>query len=289
MQLPIAQDVTTLQKMLIAASAQGKRISFVPTMGALHAGHASLIESARQFGDVVVVSIFVNPKQFGKNEDFSKYPRMLDADVQKVAAAGGAIVYAPTEQDMYPQGFSSSISVGHLGQILEGAHRPGHFDGVATVVAKLLLRILPQAALFGEKDYQQLCVIRKLVRELDMPINIVGMPTIRESDGLAMSSRNMYLSKEERALAPKIYETLMRISKYVTGSGGGDVKTVIAKEMDYLKAAGFKVDYVELRKAHTLEPMETLDGEGRLLVAAWLGNTRLIDNVDPRRMAGSGT
>ncbi|MFO0389843.1 MAG: pantoate--beta-alanine ligase [Alphaproteobacteria bacterium] len=279
MQLPIAQDVTTLQKMLIAASAQGKRISFVPTMGALHAGHASLIESARQFGDVVVVSIFVNPKQFGKNEDFSKYPRMLDADVQKVAAAGGAIVYAPTEQDMYPQGFSSSISVGHLGQILEGAHRPGHFDGVATVVAKLLLRILPQAALFGEKDYQQLCVIRKLVRELDMPINIVGMPTIRESDGLAMSSRNMYLSKEERALAPKIYETLMRISQYVTGSGGGDVKTVIAKEMDYLKAAGFKVDYVELRKAHTLEPMETLDGEGRLLVAAWLGNTRLIDNI----------
>jgi pantoate--beta-alanine ligase len=279
MQLPIAQDVTTLQKMLIAAAAAGKRISFVPTMGALHAGHASLIEAASQFGDVVVVSIFVNPTQFGKNEDFSKYPRMLDADVQKVAAAGGAIIYAPTEQDIYPQGFSSSISVGHLGQILEGAHRPGHFDGVATVVAKLLLRILPQAALFGEKDYQQLCVIRKLVRELDMPINIVGMPTIRESDGLAMSSRNMYLSKEERALAPKIYETLMRISQYVTGSGGGDVKTVIAKEIDYLNASGFKVDYVELRKAHTLEPMETLDGEGRLLVAAWLGNTRLIDNI----------
>lgn len=277
MQLPIAQDVTTLQKMLIAASAQGKRIALVPTMGALHAGHASLIEAARQFGDLVVVSIFVNPTQFGKNEDFSKYPRMLDADVQKVAAAGGAIVYAPTEQDMYPQGFSSSISVGHLGKILEGAHRPGHFEGVATVVAKLLLRVLPAAALFGEKDYQQLCVIRKLVRDMDIPINIVGMPTIREADGLAMSSRNMYLGKEERALAPKIYETLTKIAGAIANSV--QVKAALAEGITYLQTAGFKVDYLELRKAHTLEPMETLDGECRLLVAAWLGNTRLIDNI----------
>ncbi len=277
MQLPIAQDVTTLQKMLIAASAQGKRIALVPTMGALHAGHASLIEAARQFGDMVVVSIFVNPTQFGKNEDFSKYPRMLDADVQKVAAAGGAIVYAPTGQDMYPEGFSTSISVGHLGQVLEGAHRPGHFDGVATVVAKLLLRILPAAALFGEKDYQQLCVIRKLVRDMDIPINIVGMPTIREADGLAMSSRNMYLSKEERAVAPKIYEVLTKTSEAL--ANGKDAKAVLAEGAGALQAYGFKVDYLELRRAHTLEPVETLHGECRLLVAAWLGNTRLIDNI----------
>ncbi len=277
MQLPIAQDVTTLQKMLIAASAQGKRIALVPTMGALHAGHASLIEAARQYGDMVVVSIFVNPTQFGKNEDFSKYPRMLDADVQKVAAAGGAIIYAPTEQDMYPQGFSTRINVGHLGQILDGAHRPGHFEGVATVVAKLLLRILPAAALFGEKDYQQLCVIRKVVMDMDIPINIVGMPTIREADGLAMSSRNMYLSKEERAIAPRIYETLLKIADGI--SQGKDVKPALAEGINALQAAGFKVDYLELRRAHTLEPMETLSGEGRLLVATWLGNTRLIDNI----------
>ena len=277
MQLPIAQDVTTLQKMLIAASAQGKRIALVPTMGALHAGHTSLIEAARQFGDLVVVSIFVNPTQFGKNEDFSKYPRMLDADVQKVATAGGAIVYAPTVDDMYPQGFSTSVSVGHLGQVLEGAYRPGHFEGVATVVAKLLLRILPAAALFGEKDYQQLCVIRKLVRDMDIPINIVGMPTIREADGLAMSSRNMYLSKEERATAPKIYEVLTKTSAALVN--GKEAKAVLAEGISALQTFGFKVDYFELRRAHTLKPMEILDGECRLLIAAWLGNTRLIDNI----------
>ncbi len=277
MQLTVAQDVTTLQKTMIALAGQGKRIVLVPTMGALHAGHISLIKAARQFGDAVVVSVFVNPKQFGKNEDFSKYPRMLDYDIKKIDEAGGTVVYAPSVEDIYPEGFASTISVGPIGQVLEGAFRPGFFDGVATVVGKLLLRVLPHAALFGEKDYQQLCVISRLVKDLDMPINIIGMPTIRENDGLAMSSRNVYLSKEERAIAPKLYEILQKTAERV--ADGAAVKPATDEGAAALAAAGFKVDYLELRESFTLNPMSEFKRPSRLLAAAWLGNTRLIDNV----------
>jgi pantoate--beta-alanine ligase len=277
MQFTIARDLTTLQQTLAGAAAPGRRIALVPTMGALHAGHLTLIKEARQLADVVAVSIFVNPTQFGKNEDFSAYPRMLEQDVQQAQEAGASLIYAPDAQDMYPQGFSTTLSVGPLANILCGKFRPGHFDGVATVVAKLLLRVLPHVALFGEKDYQQLCVIGRLIADLDIPIEIYGVPTVREPDGLAMSSRNAYLTAGERAIAPALYDTLQHTARAI--AGGTAPKNALEEGVAKLVGAGFKVDYLELRAADTLAEMNILTKPARLLAAAWLGKTRLIDNI----------
>jgi pantoate--beta-alanine ligase len=274
-----AKDTESLQEALAALVQAGKTVALVPTMGALHTGHLSLIELAKQKADAVVLSIFVNPKQFGPNEDFAKYPRTLEADVTMAHECGVDVVYAPSVEDLYPQGFSTSISVGKMATILCGKTRPGHFDGVATVLTKLFLRILPHVAVFGEKDYQQLSIIRRLAEDLDLPVEILAASTFRESSGLAMSSRNRYLSADERALAPKIYEVLKSVAAVIV-AGKTPVKTALEQGVMTLGKAGFMVDYLELRDTDTLGVVDTIDEPARLLVAAWLGNTRLIDNIE---------
>ena len=278
MQLAIAQNSESLQEALLVYAKKGKRIALVPTMGALHAGHATLIRHAANLADVVAVSIFVNPTQFGPKEDFSRYPRMLEQDVKTAQAAGASVIYAPDVEDLYPQGFSTTITAGLLSTQLCGQFRPGHFDGVATVVTKLLLRSLPHVAVFGEKDYQQLCVIRRVVDDLDIPVEIVGAPTVREPDGLALSSRNAYLTKEEREIATTIYKTLSDTANKLI-SGKQAAQEILATAIASLNASGFKVDYLEMRDADTCAPMEHFTAPARLLVAAWLGKTRLIDNI----------
>lgn len=278
MQLTVAQDVTTLQSTLAALAREGKRIGLVPTMGALHAGHVALIGTVKQRCDAVIVSIFVNPKQFGPNEDFAKYPRMLEADLKLAEAGGASVVYTPTVEDMYTPDFATQVATGDIGKILCGAFRPGHFDGVATVVAKLLLRVLPHVAVFGEKDYQQLCVISRMVLDLDMPIEIIGMPTLREQDGLALSSRNAYLTPEQRKLAPALYQILLQTAKRIAEEGI-EIASAQKDTVRLLTDLGFKVDYVELRESFTLKPLTDYKRPARLLAAAWLGQTRLIDNV----------
>lgn len=278
MQSTLCRDQESLQESLAALALEGKRVALVPTMGALHAGHLALVEQAKDLADAVVVSIFVNPKQFGPNEDLSKYPRMLEADIKKLDEAGVAIIYAPTVEDLYPEGFSSSITVGPLSQILCGKFRPGHFDGVATVVAKLLLRMLPHVAVFGEKDFQQLCVIQRVVQDLDIAVDIVGVETLREADGLAMSSRNAYLSESERALAPLVYVALQACAKRL--KAGEPAASVLAEAREQLTQKGFKLDYLELRHGETLAEMPEYAPPARLLIAAWLGTTRLIDNIE---------
>jgi len=279
MQITILRDMDALQLALAERTAAGKRIAFVPTMGALHSGHLSLIEQGRELADEVLVSIFVNPKQFGPNEDFAKYPRMLDADVKKAHEAGAALIYAPSVEDLYPEGFATSINAGPLSTILDGAFRPGHFDGVATVVTKLLLRIMPHVAIFGEKDYQQLCIIRRVAEDLDLPVEIIGAPIIREADGLAMSSRNAYLTPQERTAAPRLYEILSQLAKAIA-SRSVPLKSGIEQASAALAKSGFKVDYLELRESETLAPLDAFAPPARLLVAAWLGKTRLIDNIE---------
>ena len=274
----VVHDMERLQEALADIAVTGKRIALVPTMGALHAGHMSLIEVARSYADAVVLYIFVNPKQFGPNEDFAKYPRTLDDDVQMASAAEVDIVYAPTPEDVYHPGFSTNVSAGEMATLLCGKSRPGHFDGVATVLTKMFMRILPHVAVFGEKDYQQLCVIRKFVDDLDIPVEIIGAPTCREADGLAMSSRNRYLSKEERTMAPKLYEILKTVGTTIL-SESLPISAALEQGRAALAAAGFKLDYLELCDAYSLIPAQTLDYSTRLLVAVWLGNTRLIDNV----------
>jgi pantoate--beta-alanine ligase len=274
-QLTIARNKSELSAAL--NKAEGKRIALVPTMGALHSGHLALVDAAKQQADAVVMSIFVNPTQFAPNEDFSKYPRMLEADLKKANESGVVIAYTPSVEDMYPEGFLTSVSVGELGKILCGAFRPGHFDGVATVVAKLLLRTVPHVALFGEKDYQQLCVIRRAVSDLDMPVDIVGVPTVREQDGLAISSRNAYLSEKERAIAPKLHMTLVDTAAKL--QAGAPVADALAEGKKMLADTGFRVEYLEIRKEDSLHAIEKLDSPARLLVATWLGKTRLIDNI----------
>ncbi len=272
----IAHDFETLQKALLNLAQNGKRVALVPTMGALHDGHASLITHAQEIADAVVVSIFVNPTQFAPNEDLARYPRTMDDDVKIAQAAGAEIIYAPSAEDMYPEGFSSKVSAGEISTILCGKFRAGHFDGVATVVTKLLLRVMPHVAVFGMKDYQQLCVIERVVEDLDIPIEIVPAPTIREEDGLALSSRNRYLSEEERKIAPLLYKTLTQVAKEMKYSGVADA---LAKGIADLTAHGFKVEYLELCDSISLAPLSEFVEDARLLVAAWLGKTRLIDNI----------
>lgn len=274
--MTLIKDLETLQKALLKPAQDGKTIALVPTMGALHAGHGSLIAKASELADFVVTTIFVNPTQFGKNEDFSAYPRTLEADVKFAQAQGANIIYAPDASDIYPEGFTTSISAGIISTVLCGKTRPGHFDGVATIVAKLLLRTMPHMALFGMKDYQQLCIIERIVQDLDIPVEIIPVSTMREEDGLAMSSRNAYLSADERETAPFLYETLNNAAREIKYS---DVSDVLAKGISDLTDKGFKVDYLELCDGTTLEPLQKPQEDSRLLAAAWLGKTRLIDNI----------
>ena len=265
---------------LRAALAGETATAFVPTMGNLHAGHVSLVELARQHGSPVVASIFVNPLQFGAGEDFERYPRTLDDDCGKLAAAGCDLVFAPDVAEMYPvpQGFVVQPPAA-LANDLCGAFRPGHFSGVATVVLKLFNLVQPRVAVFGRKDYQQLMVIREMVRQLNLPLGIVAGATLREADGLAMSSRNGYLSAAERMQAPQLQHELAAIVAAVR-AGERDYAMLAATAVRHLKMAGWRVDYIEVRDADTLAP--PVPGSPRLVVlgAAWLGRTRLIDNLD---------
>ena len=279
--MQIFRDIPALRSAVAALKKDG-RVALVPTMGALHDGHLALVEEARRHADHVAVSIFVNPRQFGLNEDLDSYPRREAKDAQLLSAAGVDILWAPTVEVMYPAGYATNISVSGVSEGLDGAARPGHFDGVATVVTKLFNQVQPDVALFGEKDYQQLAVIRRMVRDLDLPIAIIGVQTQRAEDGLALSSRNAYLSEEERhdalALPRALGEAARQMEK------GASVDSAIAKAIAMLAAHGFDpVDYVSLCDAATLEPMSVLDRPARLLGAARLGRTRLIDNiaVDP--------
>ena len=277
--LTITSTIEALRKQIKALKASSKTIALVPTMGALHEGHLSLIEFAKQKCDIVVCSIFVNPTQFGQNEDLSNYPRPLQDDIDALERTGAHIAFTPDVKEIYPEGFQTSVSVNQLSLGLCGGNRPGHFDGVATIVAKLLLMVLPDIAIFGEKDYQQLMVIRQMVKDLAMPIKIEGAPIVRDFDGLALSSRNAYLSEPERDKAPLIHDTLKEChAALVTGK---DIKDVLLKGARRLEDAGFNVEYFELRHAQTLAPLNHLPkaGNGRLLVAAKLGTTRLIDNL----------
>ncbi|RUO69747.1 pantoate--beta-alanine ligase [Pseudidiomarina sediminum] len=265
---------------------QTQSIALVPTMGNLHEGHLKLVDLAKRYADKVVVSIFVNPMQFGKNEDLDSYPRTLDADCQALAERGAAAVFAPQVSDIYPRGLDvqTVIEVPQISDILCGASRPGHFRGVATIVAKLFNMVQPNFAVFGEKDYQQLQVIRLMVKDLSLPVDIISAPTERAQDGLALSSRNGYLSASERACAPQLYAILQQLQAQLQRAGV-DVAKLLAEAAQQLTAAGFKMDYLELRRQSDLQPAEANDQDLVLLVAAYLGTTRLIDNLTFSRHA----
>ena len=258
--------------------AAGLRTGMVPTMGALHAGHLSLIEAARQTCDRVIVTLFVNPTQFAPTEDFSAYPRNEEVDRQILSARDVDVLFAPSMAEMYPAGYDTKIIVGGPSAGLEAEFRPHFFAGVATVVAKLLIAGLPERAFFGEKDFQQLLVVKKLVSDLNLPTVIVGCPTVRDADGLAMSSRNAYLDDRERAAAPQLYATLLEVAERVRADD--NLAEALATGHDRLTTAGFAVDYLELRNAETLKPVTDRASEPlRVLGAGKLGETRLIDNV----------
>ena len=254
------------------------RVALVPTMGAIHDGHAALIRAARAHCRRVVATIFVNPTQFAVGEDFAAYPRDESGDADKLAAAGCDLVYAPSTAEIYPNGVAATVSAGPLGQVLEGKFRPGHFDGVATVVATLFDQVKPDLAAFGEKDYQQLLVIKQMVHERKLKLEILGVPTQRAADGLALSSRNAYLSEAERRIAPTLHRTIASVAEAVAG-GRTAAQSAISNAVGQLGAAGFMVDYVAVCDAETLEPVETAKGPARVLAAARLRRTRLVDNV----------
>jgi len=275
----IVRSIADLRGTVQAWRRAGLGCALVPTMGALHEGHLALIRLATRSCERVVVSVFVNPLQFGPAEDLASYPRREAADVAAAAQAGTHRVFAPTVAEMYPPGHATTVHVAGLSEGLCGPHRLGHFDGMATVVTKLLLQALPDAAFFGEKDYQQLLIIRRLVRDLDIPVRIEGMPTVREPDGLAMSSRNAYLSAEQRRIAPVLAATLGEMARRLA-AGGDAVAATLADGQARLRAAGFTaIDYVALCDAETLAPVGRVERPARLLAAVRLGGTRLIDNV----------
>jgi pantoate--beta-alanine ligase len=257
--------------------AEGASVALVPTMGALHAGHMALIEAARRPGQRVVASIFVNPRQFGANEDLSRYPRREGADARMLAEAGCDLLWAPEVEEMYPDGFATTVSVSGVSEGLDGAARPGHFDGVATVVAKLFGQVRPDQAFFGEKDFQQLAVVRRMVVDLDLGIEVVGVPTQRDDDGLALSSRNIYLDEGERARAVALPRALGEAARAI--KRGNDPQVALAEARTALIAAGFDVDYLALADAETLSLDPDSSRPRRLLAAARIGSTRLIDNL----------
>ena len=256
---------------------EGASIALVPTMGALHSGHLALIEAAKRPGRKVVASIFVNPRQFGPNEDLSRYPRREMADARLLTEAGCDLLWMPPVEAMYPEGFATTISVSGVSEGLDGAARPGHFDGVATVAAKLSNQVRPDIALFGEKDFQPLAVIRRMVADLDFGIEIQGVPTQRDDDGLALSSRNIYLDEAQRAAAVALPRALGVAAKAI--ARGGDAEGALTAAREALNTAGFEVDYVELVDAATLTAGVDPSRERRLLAAARIGTTRLIDNL----------
>jgi pantoate--beta-alanine ligase len=265
----------------------GQRVAFVPTMGNLHAGHMSLIEMARRHGERFVASIFVNPMQFGPNEDFAHYPRTPRADENMLAEAGCDLMFMPDVTEIYPAGPAGStrVEIAPLSRVLEGEYRPGHFEGVTTVVAKLFNIVQPQVAVFGEKDFQQLTVIRRMVADLCLPVEIIGAPTVRESDGLAMSSRNQYLTPAERQLAPGIFATLETATRRLA-SGEDDFAAIEGAGIESLTAAGLRPDYFSIRNAEDLSPPHA---DTRLLVvltAVRMSRARLIDNLQVARSRG---
>jgi pantoate--beta-alanine ligase len=276
--IPVSATVADLRLRVRTWRSEGRRIGLVPTMGALHEGHISLVRIALETCDRVVTSIFVNPTQFAPNEDFSTYPRTFDDDVAQLARANCHLVWAPTASEMYPTGFATRVVPGGASEGLETDFRPHFFGGVATVCTKLFQQVTPDIAVFGEKDYQQLAVIRQIVRDLDMPLAIVGAATVREADGLAMSSRNRYLSADDRRTAPLIHQAISDVAARILKGGNAD--EACAEAAQRLTAGGFgKIDYVAVRDAATLGAYDPAKGAGRVLAAAWLGKTRLIDNI----------
>ena len=276
--MQIIRELSALRNTVRTWQTNNRRIALVPTMGALHAGHMALVAEARKRADRVVVSLFVNPTQFAPGEDLAAYPRKGEEDAAMLEDAGIDVLWMPGVETMYPEGFATTISVAGVSEGLEGAHRPGHFDGVATVVAKLLGQVQPDLALFGEKDFQQLAVVRKMVADLNIRVGIVGVPTERDSDGLALSSRNVYLTPEERTAARALPDALNEAA--VAISAGESVENVLQRARAKLEAAGFgPIDYIELCDAASLRPVRETKGNLRLLAAAKLGRARLIDNV----------
>ncbi|MBC7769069.1 MAG: pantoate--beta-alanine ligase [Phycisphaerales bacterium] len=276
--LPVARSVTALRGAIRGWRAQGLRVGLVPTMGALHEGHLSLVRMAKERCERVIASLFVNPRQFAPHEDFERYPRDEAGDSALLAGAGCDLLYAPERSVMYPDGFATNVIVSDVSTPLEGEFRPHFFGGVATVVAKLLLQALPDVAVFGEKDYQQLLVIKRMARDLDVPVEIAGCPTVREHDGLAMSSRNAYLSADQRRIAARLNHLMHDAIK--AAHAGGAIGVIEAETQRHLHAAGFtSIDYFAIRDAETLAPVSDLARPARILAAAWLGKTRLIDNM----------
>jgi pantoate--beta-alanine ligase len=278
MSVPIVRTVSELRGIVATWRRDGARVAVVPTMGALHDGHLSLVRAALRQADRVIVTLFVNPKQFNSAADLAAYPRTENEDAAKLAPVGAHLLYAPDAEQMYPAGFATTVSVDGVSEGLCGAFRPGHFDGVATVVAKLFLQTGADLVVFGEKDFQQLHVIKRMARDLDIPITVIGCPTIREADGLALSSRNVRLSPAERRTAPKLASILLETAQLL--SQGMPVDQALAEARMAILAAGYRsVEYLELRGEDDLRPLAGLARPARLLVAAWLGDTRLIDNV----------
>ena len=277
--LDTVRTVADLRARISAWRANGESVGLVPTMGALHEGHLSLVRRSQAMVSRTVVSVFVNPKQFAPTEDFSVYPRDEAGDAVKLAAQGADLLFAPNVEQMYPAGSVTQISVPGIGDILEGEFRPGFFTGVATIVTKLLLQSLPDIAVFGEKDYQQLQVIKRMTADLDIPVRIEGAPTVREENGLAKSSRNTYLSPEEQGIAPFLFRVLNKVALRV--ASGYPVLDTERQGREELLAAGFnKVDYLGVRHAQDLSPVDIFAPPLRVLAAAWLGRTRLIDNIE---------
>lgn len=276
---PIARTLPTLHRAVEKLRARGARVAIVPTMGALHEGHLTLVRAAKRRGLKVVVSIFVNPAQFAPHEDFASYPRTMSSDLDKLAAEAADLVWAPSAAEMYPGGFATRIVPdGPALAGLEDKYRPHFFSGVATVVGKLFNQCRPDFAMFGEKDYQQLKVVARMAGDLDMRVRVIGVPTVREKDGLALSSRNVYLSADERRVAPVLRRTMKEVAAKL--QAGAKPETALADGHAAIAAAGFAIDYLEARHAETLMPVSSMqDGPIRLLVAAKIGRTRLIDNM----------
>ncbi|MBC93450.1 MAG: pantoate--beta-alanine ligase [Rhodospirillaceae bacterium] len=281
MKIPIVRTLSALQKITREWRTANKEISVVPTMGALHAGHLSLVREAKSMSDKVIVTLFVNPTQFNNTKDLKSYPRSEEDDIKKLESFNIDLLYAPENHEIYPEGYATQISVSGVSEGLCGDHRPGHFNAVATVVAKLLIQTSANIALFGEKDYQQLHVIKRMVKDLDIPVRIVGCETIRETDHLAISSRNLLLSDKDRKRAPILAKTLMDAAKRI--ETGEPQKIVLEDSIKILRSSGFRsIEYLELRAESDLKVLEMVDEPARILASIYLGNVRLIDNVKVR-------
>ncbi|MFL2920330.1 MAG: pantoate--beta-alanine ligase [Thalassobaculaceae bacterium] len=276
--MDIVRTVAELRSRISMWRREGQSVALVPTMGSLHAGHLSLMKVGKERSDRVIATIFVNPLQFAPNEDFETYPRREDSDIRKLVEEDIDLLFAPDVSEMYRPDATTTISVGGLTDCLCALSRPGFFDGVATVVTKLLLQALPDIAIFGEKDYQQLLVIKRLATDLDIPVEIIGAPTIREEDGLALSSRNVYLDTKSRSIAPSMYNILTQYASDI--SNGNDIKKSLQLAKQNMQKSGFeKIEYLDLRSSQTLQACNDIKRPSRLFAAAWLGSTRLIDNL----------